>query len=94
MLLNLTYLIKVFGAGQLDVAAKAVSARFDTLWYSKGNVLNLKVLNVVFAVHSCLQLFKLNAPVDTTISEWLDLVNCQNNRCSSLSIRLHHFKTL
>lgn len=27
---------KVFGAGQLDVAAKAVSARFDTLWYLKG----------------------------------------------------------
>lgn len=64
MLLNLTYLIEVFGAGQLDVAAKAVSARFDTLWYSKGKVLN-QVFNVVFAVHSCLQLFKLNAPVDT-----------------------------
>lgn len=31
MMLNLTYLIEVFGAGQLDVAAKAVSARFDTL---------------------------------------------------------------
>lgn len=27
---------KVFGAGQLDVAAKAVSASFDTLWYLKG----------------------------------------------------------
>ena len=35
-LLNLTYFIKVFGAGQLDVAAEAVSARFDTLWYLKG----------------------------------------------------------
>jgi len=31
MLLTLTYLIKVFGAGQLDVAAKAVSAISDTL---------------------------------------------------------------
>lgn len=29
--------IKVFGAGQLDVAAKAVSASFDTLWYLKGS---------------------------------------------------------
>lgn len=29
------YLIQVFGAGQLDVAAKAVSARYDTLWYLK-----------------------------------------------------------
>lgn len=28
---------KVFGAGQLDVAAKAVSASFDTLWYLKGS---------------------------------------------------------
>ena len=35
----------------------------------KGKVLN-QVLNVVFAVHSCLQLFKnSNAPVDTTIPE-------------------------
>lgn len=67
-LLNLTYFDKVFGAGQLDVAAKAVSARFDTLWYLKGTSEN-QVLNVVFAVHSCLQLLKLNAPVDTTIPE-------------------------
>jgi len=29
--LKLTYLNEVFGAGQLDVAAKAVPARFDTL---------------------------------------------------------------
>lgn len=32
-----TYLNEVSGAEQLDVAANAVPARFDTLWYLKGS---------------------------------------------------------
>lgn len=63
----LVYLNKVFGAGQLDVAAQAVSARSDTLGYLKGEVLE-QVFKGVIAVYSCLQLSKLDAPVNTNHS--------------------------